>query len=149
MKHLLNDLSNEEKNRIREQYEGGMSVDNSRFKKLMESKLGNVKPLISEDLSSLMKDISTTLGNDIENNKSLDCESLKPTIKNILSNLDENEEDKPMITTVCTSDEPIKMLKSALSILSTSNQGEDEYIDNKIIECVKTAIKEYCDARPQ
>lgn len=149
MKHLLNDLSNEEKNRIREQYEGGMSVDNSRFKKLMESKLGNVKPLISEDLSSLMKDISTTLGNDIENNKSLGCESLKPTIKNILSNLDENEEDKPMITTVCTSDEPIKMLKSALSILSTSNQGEDEYIDNKIIECVKTAIKEYCDARPQ
>jgi len=48
MKHLLNDLSNEEKNRIREQYEGGMSVDNSRFKKLMESKLGNVKPLIME-----------------------------------------------------------------------------------------------------
>jgi hypothetical protein len=41
MKHLLNNLSNEEKNRIREQYEGGMSVDNSRFKKLMESKLGN------------------------------------------------------------------------------------------------------------
>lgn len=149
MKHLLNDLSNEEKNRIREQYEGGMSVDNSRFKKLMESKLGDVKPLISEDLSSLMKDISTTLGNDIKNNKLLDCESLKPTIKNILSNLDENEEDKPMITTVCTSDEPIKMLKSALSMLSSSNQEEDEYIDNKIIKCVKTAIKEYCDARPQ
>ena len=83
MKHLLNDLSNEEKNRIREQYEGGMSVDNSRFKKLMESKLGDVKPLISEDLSSLMKDISTTLGNDIENNKPLNCELLKPTIKNI------------------------------------------------------------------
>ena len=49
MKHLLNNLSNEEKNRIREQYEGGMSVDNSRFKKLMESKLGNVKPLITEE----------------------------------------------------------------------------------------------------
>jgi len=145
MKHLLNDLSNEEKNRIREQYEGGMSVDNSRFKKLMESKLGDVKPLISEDLSSLMKDISTTLGNDIENNKPLNCELLKPTIKNILSNLDENEEDKPMITTVCTSDEPIEMLKSALSIMSPSQLGEDEYI----VECVKTAIKEYCDARPQ
>lgn len=51
MKHLLNNLSNEEKNRIREQYEGGMSVDNSRFKKLMESKLGNVKPLIMEQTS--------------------------------------------------------------------------------------------------
>lgn len=48
MKHLLNNLSNEEKNRIREQYEGGLSVYNSRFKQLMESKLGNVKPLIME-----------------------------------------------------------------------------------------------------
>jgi len=48
MKHLLNDLSNEEKNRIREQYEGGMTVDSSRFRNLMESKLGDVKPLISE-----------------------------------------------------------------------------------------------------
>ena len=27
MKHLLNDLSSEEKNRIREQYEGGMKID--------------------------------------------------------------------------------------------------------------------------
>jgi len=50
MKHLLNDLSSEEKNRIREQYEGGMSVDISKFKKLVETKLGDAKPLISEDV---------------------------------------------------------------------------------------------------
>ena len=48
MKHLMNDLSIEEKNRIREQHEGGMKVDSSKFKKLMESKLGNSKPLVSE-----------------------------------------------------------------------------------------------------
>ena len=60
MKHLLNDLSNEEKNRIREQYEGGMLVDNSRFKKLMESKLGNVKPLIMEQNT----DMTITLPSD-------------------------------------------------------------------------------------
>ena len=48
MKHLLNDLSSDEKNRIREQYEGGMSVDNSKFKKLLESKLGDVKLLVME-----------------------------------------------------------------------------------------------------
>ena len=34
MKHLLNNLSNEEKNRIREQHEGGIKIDNSKFKKL-------------------------------------------------------------------------------------------------------------------
>lgn len=48
MKHILNDLSNEEKNRIREQHEGGMKVDSSKFKKLLENKLGNSKPLVSE-----------------------------------------------------------------------------------------------------
>jgi hypothetical protein len=48
MKHLLNNLSQEEKNSIREQHEGGRSIDTSKFKKLLESTLGNVKPLISE-----------------------------------------------------------------------------------------------------
>lgn len=48
MKHLLNNLSIEEKNRIREQHEGGMSLDTSKFRKLVESKLGNSKPLVNE-----------------------------------------------------------------------------------------------------
>jgi hypothetical protein len=48
MKHLLNTLSTEEKNRIREQHDGGMSIDTSKFKKLTESKLGDSKPLVSE-----------------------------------------------------------------------------------------------------
>jgi len=48
MKHILNNLSNEEKNSIREQHEGGKSFDTSKFKKLMESQLGNVKPLVVE-----------------------------------------------------------------------------------------------------
>ena len=48
MKNLLNDLSNEEKKRIREQHEGGMKIDTSKFKRLLESQLGNSKPLVSE-----------------------------------------------------------------------------------------------------
>jgi hypothetical protein len=48
MKHLLNNLSDEEKNNIREQHNGGMSVDTSRFKILVESTLGDSKPLINE-----------------------------------------------------------------------------------------------------
>ena len=48
MKHLLNNLSQEEKNSIREQHFGGKSIDTSKFKKLLESTLGNVKPLINE-----------------------------------------------------------------------------------------------------
>jgi len=49
MKHLLNNLSEEEKNSIREQHEGGMKLDTSRFRTLLESKLGNVKPLVESD----------------------------------------------------------------------------------------------------
>jgi hypothetical protein len=49
MKHLLNNLSSDEKNSIREQYEGGMSIDTSKFKKLLETKLGDAKPLINEE----------------------------------------------------------------------------------------------------
>ena len=48
MKHLLNDLSNEEKNKIREQHEGGITIDTSKFRKLMETKLGDVKPILNE-----------------------------------------------------------------------------------------------------
>ncbi len=49
MKHLLNDLSPEEKNRILEQYDNSLIVETSRFKKLLKSSLGNVKPLMEKD----------------------------------------------------------------------------------------------------
>jgi hypothetical protein len=49
MKHLLNNLSEEEKNSIREQHEGGMKLETSRFKTLLENKSGNVKPLVEQD----------------------------------------------------------------------------------------------------
>jgi hypothetical protein len=48
MKHILNDLTEQEKNAIREQHTGGMKVMTENFSKLTNSKLGNAKPLISE-----------------------------------------------------------------------------------------------------
>jgi hypothetical protein len=48
MKHLLNNLSQEEKNRILEQHSGGKIIDTSKFKRLLESKLGDSKPLVME-----------------------------------------------------------------------------------------------------
>ena len=45
MKHLLNNLSEEEKNSIREQHTGGMKVVNENFNKLLNSKLGDAKPI--------------------------------------------------------------------------------------------------------
>jgi hypothetical protein len=56
MKHILNDLSNEEKNSIREQHSGGMKIMTENFRKLANSKLGDVKPLVNEQnvISSLV-----------------------------------------------------------------------------------------------
>jgi hypothetical protein len=48
MKHLLNDLSDQEKNTIREQHDGGMKISINNFKKLVETKSGDVKPLVNE-----------------------------------------------------------------------------------------------------
>jgi hypothetical protein len=48
MKHILNDLSEQEKNFIREQHTGGMNVMTEGFSKLINSKLGDVKPLVNE-----------------------------------------------------------------------------------------------------
>jgi hypothetical protein len=46
MKHILNDLTEQEKNSIREQHTGGMKVMTENFNKLANSKLGDSKPLV-------------------------------------------------------------------------------------------------------
>jgi hypothetical protein len=50
MKHLLNEMSEDEKNSIRSQHTDSISINTENFKKLVENKLGNSKPLISEDV---------------------------------------------------------------------------------------------------
>ena len=42
--------------RIREQHEGGMKVNTEKFKSLLESKLGDSKPLISDDNVNISED---------------------------------------------------------------------------------------------
>jgi hypothetical protein len=69
----LNDLTEQEKNSIREQHTGGMKVMTESFSKLINSKLGDSKPLVSEQtvlgrfgnnveiLGGLLKNLSNTL----------------------------------------------------------------------------------------
>lgn len=52
MKHILNNLSAEEKNSILEQHTGGMKVMTENFSKLLNSKLGDSKPLVEEETST-------------------------------------------------------------------------------------------------
>ncbi len=71
MKHILNNLSEEEKNAIREQHTGGMKVMTENFNKLINSKLGDSKPLVSEQPSGLNTDkgFNTNLFKDKTNDK--------------------------------------------------------------------------------
>ena len=48
MKQLLNDMSFEERQNIREQHTGGMKVIPNNFRRLVNGKLGDSKPLVSE-----------------------------------------------------------------------------------------------------
>ena len=48
MKHILNNISEEEKNAIREQHTGGMKIMTENFSRLLNSKLGDSKPLVNE-----------------------------------------------------------------------------------------------------
>jgi len=50
MKHILNDLSEKEKKYILEQYKGEIKVVSENFNKLVNSKLGDAKPIINEAL---------------------------------------------------------------------------------------------------
>lgn len=58
MKHLLNNLTESEKKAILEQYGSSLIVETSRFKKLMGTKLGDVKPLV-EDRETLARDFNS------------------------------------------------------------------------------------------
>jgi hypothetical protein len=53
MKHILNDMSEQEKNSIREQHSGGMKVMTENFGKLINSKLGDSKPLVEQKEDTL------------------------------------------------------------------------------------------------
>jgi hypothetical protein len=54
MKHILNNLTEQEKKAILEQHTGGMKVMTENFSKLLNSKLGDVKPILESKL--LMED---------------------------------------------------------------------------------------------
>ena len=55
MKHLLNNLTDIEKDSIRKQHTGGMKVMTENFSKLINSKLGDSKPLLSEQTNEFSK----------------------------------------------------------------------------------------------
>ena len=82
MKHLLNNLSSEEKNSILEQHKGGMKVMTERFSRLLNAKSGDVKPLVNEQEEDDMMINKPGSGKNITS-------SVGVTIKNLTKNTEE------------------------------------------------------------
>lgn len=69
MKHLLNDLSEEEKNKIREQHTGGKKIMIENFNKLVNTKLGDARPLTEQTIQIGKEAEVASLTDEIENLK--------------------------------------------------------------------------------
>ena len=86
MKHLLNNLSEEEKNRIREQHEGGMNLAIDNFKKLVETKSGDAKPYLNEQNAQTLPSRRIT--------RNLTVDEIKSLAKKIVGKLDDELKDE-------------------------------------------------------
>jgi hypothetical protein len=126
MKHLLNEMSEQEKNSIRGQHTGGKVLDTTKFRKLLESKLGNAKPLISEQgiesYPSMDDDIIDCLSGKLNVNRTqiesiMSCKTLvtKPSMDNAtLCMKDLGEMVKKVVTIDITDPTSIDKMKSTV-----------------------------------
>ena len=98
MKHLLNNLSEEEKNNIREQHEGGMNLAIDNFKKLVETKSGDAKPYLNEQDTDA-EEKQTRPFSDKKGMRlgPLTDDEIKDLAKKIVKCLDDDEEAKKLL----------------------------------------------------
>jgi hypothetical protein len=92
MKHLLNDLSDEEKNSIREQHTGGKKLVIENFNKLVNTKLGDAKPFLNEQTeeANITKSIQCFLNKRMKLNLAVDGlsgDKTKDSIENYQSSI--------------------------------------------------------------
>jgi len=126
MKHLLNNLSEEEKNSIRGQHTGGMEVSNSRFNSLLENKLGNSKPLVEQFDDEDDYDFEDELEGD-ENEPYIDL-------------TDKEDDDIHLIHRKMSSDDD-EELDEGTSWMNDLNEGDDYDYAPTLKEKIESAIR--------
>jgi hypothetical protein len=117
MKHLLNDLSSEERNRILEQYNNSLIIETSKFNKLMESKLGDVKPLINEQVLNLQS-VADKLGMDYVSARESLTKKENAEFKTNKGSIMINPEGNKLNIVVLPNDQKISQLLSNSTITS-------------------------------
>ena len=160
MKHLLNDLTEKEKNSIREQHTGGMNVVTENFSKLINAKSGDVKPLVNEqgDFSDLEKNsdefpdrefkdraiknvVQGEPYNSLRKGSSSDCEGLIQTMKFIFKDYMDSIETSPDEFDEADAEDIYDELETELGgILDHANQMD---CDDEIINHLEILYNEY------
>jgi|LakMenE01Jun11ns_1017448.scaffolds.fasta_scaffold9535501_2 hypothetical protein len=136
MKHLLNDLTEQEKNSIREQHTGGMKVVTENFSKLINTKSGDVKPLVNEDYSDLEKEFD-----EFDEDSFSECDELIDTMKFIFKDFMDFLETLPDEFDEADAEDTYDELESQLgSILDKANQTE---CDDETIQHLEILYNEY------
>jgi hypothetical protein len=136
MKHLLNDLTEQEKNSIREQHTGGMKVVTENFSKLINTKSGDVKPLVNEDYSDLEKEFD-----EFDEDSFSECDELIDTMKFIFKDFMDFLETLPDEFDEADAEDTYDELESQLgSILDKANQTE---CDDETIQHLEIMYSEY------
>jgi hypothetical protein len=127
MKHILNDLTEQEKNSIREQHTGGMKVMTESFSKLINSKLGDVKPILSEqDIIGMANQILSGSGDSKQKVKEFCdlCKKSKAVPHRRANAFADTIRDA--VQGVGTDEEAIYYV---FSVLKAQAEGEDSYFD--------------------
>jgi len=139
MKHLLNNMSEEEKNSIREQHSGGIKLDNKKFQMLVESKLGEVKPfLLNEQFARPMESWERI-------DKAFECTGLKTEGAGWTAQSMEILEKMPLLSKIMSATNELDMTNPSKwkknDLRSALNQiGSQKNSISKILSCYLKGI---------
>ena len=127
MKHILNDLTDQEKNAIREQHTGGMKVMTEKFSKLTNSKLGDVKLIKEQPLPYKPSALATSMSKPIV--------GMLPQIKACVA-----KGGYPKLTEFLKKQENKQLDNIVIDMLMTFSVKKDPQASNeigKLIECLQ------------
>lgn len=101
MKHILNNLSPDEKKRILEQHGGGMNLEIKNFKRLVENKLGSINPLVEQsdddisplDTYGIFDDIKNDLMEMSDDDRAYYLQSIIDFCQDLLDNSEYDDDD--------------------------------------------------------
>jgi hypothetical protein len=127
MKHILNNILQEDKQRILEQHSGGMVINTSSFKRLLESKLGDIKLLVMEGPSGDTPTVTTNTTPGDPSQSTVDLSTDYVTLKTALATYNSTFQDimgvDPGLFLKASSDAPSQILLTSNTRQSQSGQG--------------------------